>query len=249
MQEDMYREVVMITKMQKVNLSDRIIESIVEMIESGQWELGMKLPNEIDLAASFSVSRNIMREAMKILENFGVLESKPGMGTHISETALDSIHNMNFFYNLKNNMNIEMLLETRLIIEPQLVYLAAKRCTDEQLEELQEKLENVISTTTDKDASYSDDFDFHLAMAEYSQNPICKDMVQTLLNQLRTSDYAEYNDYSNDKMREISKVQHEDILMAITERDADRARDLMTEHLKHRIRTIRSAIQLKERGK
>mgnify|MGYP000862670277 CR=1 FL=1 len=59
----------MLPKVKKINLSTQLIDTITALIESGEWELGMKLPNEIDLAASFNVSRNIMRESMKILEN------------------------------------------------------------------------------------------------------------------------------------------------------------------------------------
>ena len=73
----------MIPKIKKVNLSTQLVDTMTTLIEDGSWKLGDKLPNEVELAASFEVSRNVMRESMKILENFGILESKTGIGTFI----------------------------------------------------------------------------------------------------------------------------------------------------------------------
>ena len=82
-------------------MSVQLLDAITELVENGSWKPGDKLPNEIELAASFNVSRNIMREAMKILNNFGVLESKAGIGTFVTEGAQANIHSMRFFEKLK----------------------------------------------------------------------------------------------------------------------------------------------------
>lgn len=58
----------MIPKIKKVNLSTQLVDTMTTLIEDGSWKLGDKLPNEVELAASFEVSRNVMRESM---ENFG----------------------------------------------------------------------------------------------------------------------------------------------------------------------------------
>lgn len=166
----------MLPKVKKINLSTQLIDTITALIESGEWELGMKLPNEIDLAASFNVSRNIMRESMKILENFGILESKAGIGTFVSETALSSIHNMRFFDNLKNNSSIENILETRLIIEPELAYYATLRSTEEDLTLLKEIFERNEELHKENQFTKKDDFNFHMFIAKCSQNVILENL-------------------------------------------------------------------------
>ena len=127
----------MLPKVKKINLSSQLIDTMTTLIEENNWSPGSKLPNEVELAASLGVSRNIMREAMKILENFGILESKAGIGTFVSETALSAIRNMRFFDNLKSNTSIETILETRIIIEPELAYYAALRASEEDTALLQ----------------------------------------------------------------------------------------------------------------
>lgn len=83
-----------VRKVQRINLCDQLILAIIEQIQKGNWAQGSKLPGEIELANSFSVSRNIMREALKILENFGVLDARNGIGTFVSEHAIENIENM-----------------------------------------------------------------------------------------------------------------------------------------------------------
>ena len=83
-----------VRKVQRINLCDQLILAIIEQIQKGNWAQGSKLPGEIELANSFSVSRNIMREALKILENFGVLDARNGIGTFVSEHAIENIENI-----------------------------------------------------------------------------------------------------------------------------------------------------------
>lgn len=228
---------------QKQSLSDLIIEEILKKITEGKWILGEKLPNEIELASNFNVSRNIMREAIKILENYGVLDCKTGIGTFISKEAECAIQNMNFFYDLKDNITIENLLETRLIIEPQLAYYAAKRCSDDDIE-LLKKISEETSKIDPIIAKTNDDLDFHITIAKCSKNILCEGLIISLITQLRTSKYAKFNYHSTEKVKKSSSASHVEILKAIAERDPDKARDLMFKHLHNRIKLIDSAVKL-----
>lgn len=231
----------MLPKVKKINLSTQLIDTITALIESGEWKLGMKLPNEIDLAASFNVSRNIMRESMKILENFGILESKAGIGTFVSETALSSIHNMRFFDNLKNNSSIENILETRLIIEPELAYYATLRSTEEDLTLLKEIFERNEEFHNENQFTKKDDFNFHMFIAKCSQNVILENLLFSMLDQLRASDYRDFNLHSQAEEVKDSYSHHREIAMAIIKKDPLLASELMYNHLFSRINAINSS--------
>lgn len=232
----------MLPKVKKINLSTQLIDTITALIESGEWELGMKLPNEIDLAASFNVSRNIMRESMKILENFGILESKAGIGTFVSETALSSIHNMRFFDNLKNNSSIENILETRLIIEPELAYYATLRSTEEDLTLLKEIFERNEEIHKENQFTKKDDFNFHMFIAKCSQNVILENLLFSMLDhQLRASDYKDFDLHAQTEEVKDSYSHHREIAMAIINRDPLLASELMYKHLFSRINAINSS--------
>lgn len=231
----------MLPKIKKINLSTQLIDTMTTLIESGEWDLGSKLSNEVELAASFNVSRNIMRESMKILENFGILESKAGIGTFVSETALSSIHNMRFFNNLKNNSSVETILEARLIIEPELAYYAALRSTEEDLILLKEIFERNEEIHKENQFTKKDDFNFHMYIAKCSKNIILENLLFSMLDQLRASDYVDFDLHAENDVIKNSYANHREIAMAIIERDPLQARKLMFQHLFVRINVINSS--------
>ena len=181
---------------------------MMDLIQKGTWPKGEKLPGEIELAASFGVSRNIMREALKILENFGVLDAKNGVGTFVSQRAPEAIESMHFFFSLKDNRSVEQILELRLMVEPDAAYLAALRIREEDLAALKEMSEH-ISCKFAQSPDYQDDFDFHIMIAHYSGNILCENLIRSLLNQLRNSLYAEFNQYASpDRRKPASSCRH-----------------------------------------
>lgn len=222
----------MIHKIKKVNLSARLIDAMTELIENGTWKQGDKLPNEIELAASFGVSRNIMREAMKILSNFGVLDASAGVGTFVSPTAISSIHRMRFFNGLRSNISVEQIMETRLIIEPELAYYACLRITPAALRVLQNHVQDSPSS--------QDEFSFHSKLAASSGNPILTNLLNTMLDQLRDTGYAQFHTYAEEE-NNISHNDHKAILAAMEKRDPPLARRIMHDHLSVRINIISSS--------
>ncbi|MCI9587123.1 MAG: FadR family transcriptional regulator [Oscillospiraceae bacterium] len=222
----------MIQKIKKDNLSTKLIDAIIGLIEDGTWKPGDKLPNEIELAASFGVSRNVMREAMKILDNFGVLDANAGIGTFVAPFADSSIHRMHFFNNLRSNISVEQTMETRLIIEPELVYYACLRITPEELK--------ILSNCVWHANPSKDDFSFHLMMAKFSRNSILFNLLNTLLDQLRTTGYFDFGTYAKDE-NSTSRMDHENIFAAIEQKDPQRAKAIMYDHLATRISVIRSS--------
>lgn len=221
-------------KIKKVNLYDQIVDTIIQMIESDQLEQGSKLAGEIELAASFQVSRNIMREALKILENFGILDAKNGVGTFVSKCAKENIQNMGFFHKLKENESVAALLELRLMVEPSAAQFAAMRISDQGIEELR-ALSNQMIHRYETIHRYQDDFDLHMAIAHYSENELCEHLIRSLLVQLQNSLYAEFNSYASDKTKRDNLDTHIAIIDAIAEHNGDLAYHLMENHLRRRL--------------
>lgn len=227
----------MTPKVQKTSLCDQLISMMIELIQSGQWDKGIKLPGEIELASSFSVSRNIMREALKILENFGILDVRNGVGTFVSENAIENIQNMNFFYSLKDNNSVELILEMRLMVEPDAAYFAASRIQEDGIAELL-KMSKKLLKKYEEQPNYQDDFDLHMAIAHYSGNILCENLCSSLLNQLQNSLYSEFNRYSSIKTKEDNLSTHIAIIDAIVEHKPALAKQLMEDHLINRIKLI-----------
>ena len=94
-----------------------VIDNIRQMIADGELQAGQKLPSERELAEKFNVSRVPIREALKILEYMGVLDSSPGDGTYVKNTSAQSlVSKMDFSFDATAD-TIRDLLELRIVLE------------------------------------------------------------------------------------------------------------------------------------
>ena len=113
-----------------------VIDNIRQMIADGELQAGQKLPSERELAEKFNVSRVPIREALKILEYMGVLDSSPGDGTYVKNTSAQSlVSKMDFSFDATAD-TIRDLLELRIVLETFAAYHAAQRRTDSSVPSL-----------------------------------------------------------------------------------------------------------------
>ena len=230
-------------KIQKTNLCDQLINAILDLVVQSEWPPGMKLPNEIELANSFNVSRNIMREALKILENFGILDSQTGVGTFVSDHPAQNVQNMNFFYLLKETNSIETILEMRLSIEPSIAYFSALRATDDDISVLQREI-SLMEKRGENPNEYLEDFSLHRALAQMCRNSLLESLCNSLLTQLESSLYIDFQKYSSSKSKAENIDTHLQIMRAISSHDGVLAKQLMEMHLSKRIKLINPDFEL-----
>lgn len=120
---------------QKVSAYESIVEQIESAIDSGELKAGDRLPGERALMADFSVSRAVVREAMRVLQATGIIESKPGdprgpLITAYSSKQLEK--SMTRLASLDGVSRVE-LLEFRMVLEGHACLLAADKRSDEDL--------------------------------------------------------------------------------------------------------------------
>ena len=107
-------------------LSQSIADTLLSMITiEKRFSAGDKLPNENELSAELNISRTTLREAIRILVAYNVLEIQRGKGTFVTQAAFEQQSNLGQLSNIK--VNAKDLYEMRLIFEPEAAYLAAIR--------------------------------------------------------------------------------------------------------------------------
>ena len=117
-----------------------VIDNIKGMIIRGELKQGEKIPSERELAERFNVSRVPIREALKILEYMGILDSTQGDGTYVRNfTVPDLIERMNFAV-IGTADTIMDLLELRINLECFAAYHAALRRTDGDIAQFRKAL-------------------------------------------------------------------------------------------------------------
>ncbi len=213
--------------------SERLYEKIVEQIEqrilTGELKVGDQLPAERELGEQFRVSRTAIREAVKALREKGLVEIRPGRGTFItndtSQAARDSLGLMMKISQAEDSRD---LVEVREILEPGIAFLAATRATDENIAGMQMAVATMDAAMNDAETYIEADLDFHLALAEATQNaliPILLDFIVALLRDQRTRIFLV------DGGAQRGQVHHKHILEAVLRRDPDAAREAMCVHL------------------
>ncbi len=212
-----------------------VIESIKDMISNGELKCGDKLPSERDLAEKFNVSRVPIREALKILEYMGILDSSQGDGTYVRNiTTEDIIGKMSFAVNATAGA-IADLLEVRINLETFAAYHAAHRRTNEDIQELQQIMLDLRQAK--KETPLTEEgilrqrhlsYQFHRCMVKAAHNSILTSIYENLFELLDVSRQFTIN---SSGISYNSILAHEAILNQIIQRDGDSARESVAGHL------------------
>ena len=212
-------------------LYQRVVEKVLELISSGAWKPGFRLPPERELSESFGVSRTVVREAVKALEARGVLESTTGSGVSVRLADFNMVsRSLQTYMQLSNLVDFEIRLnEVRRVLEVEMVALAAARITPEQRKQLREICQQMRAPGNSAKQMAEMDFRLHVTLADATQNELFKVLLAPLIDQLREQIILTWEDFP----RPVNLVfdQHEAIVKAVESGDAEAARQAMIKHL------------------
>ncbi|MEO7142706.1 MAG: FadR/GntR family transcriptional regulator [Bryobacteraceae bacterium] len=215
----------------KDDLTSQLIASFKNLIAQGALTPGSKLPAERDMALRFGVSRPSLRHALKVLGTLGVVRQRVGDGTYLSTSASEILTEPLEFLVLLDGISLAELLETRLIVEPELAARAAERATAEDLADLRGSLEAMAAGARAGDAPEGKlvdlDIRFHQVIFRASGNRLCRHIFALIHRAMGasiqlTSRMVEW---------EHTLAYHQPIYDAIFHRQPDRARRAMLAHL------------------
>lgn len=215
----------------KMRLYEYVSDEIENAIREKQILPGEKLPSEHELADQFSVSRTIVREALKILRERRLITVLDGKGAFVlSPTPEESTKALSRYIDrLDLRESHEMLFEVRLMIEPELAFLAAKRSKKSELDKLENCMLALKKARNNPEIWIEKDLKFHKIIAKSTHNPYGIVFIETLLNHM---DFLVGSGFLLDGAIEATLFQHEEIMEAIRQKDASKAREKMKEHIK-----------------
>ncbi|HXP00756.1 MAG TPA: FadR/GntR family transcriptional regulator [Luteibacter sp.] len=171
------------------NLHAQVIEDIGESIVSGVLRPGDALPGEAQLAIQMSVSRTVLREALKVLASKGLIETRQKTGMRVRDARfwnhLDADVLTWRCAAMPTEDFVEKLVEMREIIEPAAVMAAARRREPAQLEAIAEALE-AMEDATDLDAWAEADLRFHESVLAATNNELLSSLFAVIETALAT---------------------------------------------------------------
>ncbi|MBP2024725.1 FadR/GntR family transcriptional regulator [Peptoniphilus stercorisuis] len=148
---------------------EKLIDYVKTKILQKEYSVGDKLPSERELAKILEISRNSVREGIRILERMGVISCQHGSGNFVTgqfDKTLTEVLSM--MYVLKG-MNMEEITDFRFGLEYGAVNLAVKNVNDDQKERLMMHLKNIENAETEEIRAFNDK-EMHYLLAEASEN-------------------------------------------------------------------------------
>jgi GntR family transcriptional regulator, transcriptional repressor for pyruvate dehydrogenase complex len=217
-----------IRHVRKTRVYHEIVDQIRELIAAGRIKPGDRLPPERELAELFRASRNSVRDAIRVLEQMGLTESRQGDGTYVRTVSVEELAEPLALMLLQSRQQMRELWEARRVFEPAIAEFAASRITDEELDDLDAILEAQRRKTEVGDIALEEDTAFHYGIAEAARNTVMLRALNTLVDLLRESrERALERHHPPDQ----SLKGHVRIVAALRRRDAAGARAEMLRHL------------------
>ena len=211
-------------------LYEQMADQIKERIFSGELQEGNQLPNETELAERFGVSRTVVREAMKRLEQEGFVEVQRGRGTFVVYRAADAMRqSLGNLMEAERNSNWQALVEVRELLEPGIAALAALRAGEEHLADMQAAVEIMERSMDDADAYIQADNAFHLALARATGNALLMTLIEPMMDLLSAQRKLIFRAPGGPQ---DGQHHHKCILRAIELHDVEAARECMESHMR-----------------
>lgn len=205
-------------------VSDSVVEQIEEMIQSGTFQAGEKLPSVRELCEMFGVGRSAVRDAITNLKGKGAVDVKQGEGTYILEfdsTKLFSNHLL-----LPRPQDISELFQVRKILEAGIAEMAAIHRTEPDLQ----YMEKIFSNQSIK--SWESDYHLHTAITKAAGNEIIIQLMQFISTTMKNAmiDFHHYIE-KHPAIAQLIEMQHIGIYEAIKVGIPEKAKQMMIEHL------------------
>lgn len=218
----------LIQPIKKTRIPEEIASRIRFLILDGTLPAGRPLPSERLLAKQFDVSRGSIRDAFRLLETIGLLETRHGQGTFPRELTVDRlVAPLASVLTYRRDLQDE-LMDVRRMFEPAVARAAAMRATTEDLADLERLLDIQRRKLKTGRSAILEDTAFHAVLARATHNRIVVRIMETLNDLLVESRTRSLKQKGRP---ERSVAGHEAVVAALGRRNADEAAQAMHEHI------------------
>lgn len=218
-------------------LGDRLSQRMVALIDRGEFEEGVRLPSESELALRFGVSRPVIREALSRLRVMGVIVSRKGSGSYVQKRTARPPEPPPLigFGPVDSLAQVRKCYEFRVSFEGDAAYYAAQNRTPEMLVTLRGALDSMATAIEQGVVGMNADIEFHFAVARASGNEFFEAVMESMRTPLEFAVNLARALALKRPMDHLLTVQAEHVAMfeAIEAQDKDAARLAMRTHIEN----------------
>lgn len=215
------------------NLARAVTAELVERIVRGVHQPGTPLPPEPILCQTFSVSRTVVREAVKILQEKGLVQIRQGTGTIVTPASMwDMLDELVLGATIAEDDTLAILddlVVTRRVLESDMANVAARLADQETIDRLRVLVDRMDELVDDQVAYHEHDRAFHDVVMQASGNRIARGVVRALESQVVNT--ARYMGRTERSLCVASNRGHRRIYERIAAHDPDGATQAMFTHI------------------
>ncbi len=234
------------TKMERTRRYHEVGLKIEEKLASGYYKASERLPSERELSEEYETSRSTIREAIIMLELKGLVEVRQGAGIFFKEPPVEEPSSIP----LVGSIGPFELLQSRYVLETSIVEFAARNIKLSELRVLRDIIQRQENNIENSDEFEDLDREFHLCIANATQNRMLIETANRLWNVVRTENplWQQLNlRYLHEKpLKESWLIEHKKIFSALQQRDPALAKQAMIEHLEHSKSELKKLIEVGE---
>jgi len=216
---------------------NRVFQDIVEQIQTAildnTFVPGNKLPPERELKEMFNTSRSTLREALRVLEQKGLIHIKPGAsgGAIVKKINTDPITENLAILIKSGSISLDHLSEFRIKLEGNIVDLAAKRAGKDDIQSMKDLLKQAkeVFLNQDYDGFLQIDRQMHILLGKISGNPVFQFIQKTIHDNIHNY-YDEYLPLNKEIIQE-NYNDFELIIKAIENKDSRKASEQIMDHV------------------
>jgi DNA-binding FadR family transcriptional regulator len=210
-----------------------VLQTLIDNIVGGEIAPGSSLPTNPELCTAFGVSRTVVRESLKLLEEKGLIRVRQGQGTTVAPTSQwNLLDPLVLEAAIRFDEKLEIIddvVDVRVGLESLMARRTAHKITDEELGELREALLVLESLLDQPDEYLLADIEFHDVILRSSGNRLGRSIIRTVHPYARAS--TRYNPHMRLAEIALSHEGHLSIFEAISSHDEDRAFVAMHDHI------------------
>lgn len=227
-------------EIQRISTTDAVVNSIREMIVSGEYSKGAKLPTEASLCQMLGVSRTSVREATRVLQAIGYVEIRPGKGAFVAspnaertndqQPHLGNVPGCSMNWYDVDGARFYDFMEVRMAIETLAVRLAVERATAEQVRELQDIHQHFVEAIMNQDLVQMILFDelYHTKIISFTRNKLLININRQLVDSFKK---YRGDSFTNRDVYMNALQPHSNILFCFQQKNAAQAVAEMKIHL------------------
>ena len=215
----------------------RVADAIKDWVVERGLQPGDRLPGETELIEQFGMSKGTIREAMRLLQAQGLVETKtgPGGGNFVGAVTRERAHALlaNYFY--FRNITIADIYLVRIALEPEMAASLAGKLSETQIGELETIMEDYALPAADADEErrqHIASLRFHARLSDFGENALLGFFIGFMAQILTDlTVYKKLYTTPNNDLRRRGRAHQQDLIAVLKSGDADRARTIMKSHM------------------